>query len=100
LWVTQQTIKFHLTNVYRKLRVANRTEATGWAFTHGLVTQPERRGAGRKLGVSDSYSDGRPSESLFAARTSGTRSNSGQSPSTQPARSTVTPLQRVERPRE
>ena len=37
LWVTEQTIKFHLTNVYRKLRVANRTEAARWAFTHGLV---------------------------------------------------------------
>ena len=39
LWVTEQTIKFHLTNVYRKLRVANRTEAARWAFTHGLVSE-------------------------------------------------------------
>ena len=27
LWVTETTIKFHLSRVYRKLRVANRTAA-------------------------------------------------------------------------
>jgi DNA-binding NarL/FixJ family response regulator len=27
LWVTDQTVKFHLSNIYRKLGVANRTEA-------------------------------------------------------------------------
>lgn len=27
LWVTEQTVKFHLSNVYRKLGVSNRTEA-------------------------------------------------------------------------
>ena len=41
LWVTEQTVKFHLTNIYRKLRVANRTEAARWAFAHGLVSEPE-----------------------------------------------------------
>jgi DNA-binding NarL/FixJ family response regulator len=30
LWVTEQTIKFHLTNIYRKLGVSNRTEAALW----------------------------------------------------------------------
>jgi DNA-binding NarL/FixJ family response regulator len=30
LWVTEQTVKFHLSNVYRKLDVSNRTEATRW----------------------------------------------------------------------
>ncbi len=37
LWITEQTVKFHLTNIYRKLGVANRTEAARWTFTHGLV---------------------------------------------------------------
>jgi DNA-binding NarL/FixJ family response regulator len=37
LWVTEQTVKFHLTNVYRKLGVANRTEAVRWAVARGLV---------------------------------------------------------------
>ena len=35
-WVTEQTVKFHLTNIYRKLGVANRTEATRYAYQHGL----------------------------------------------------------------
>jgi DNA-binding NarL/FixJ family response regulator len=37
LWVTEQTVKFHLSNVYRKLNVSNRTEAARWAQLHGLV---------------------------------------------------------------
>lgn len=36
LWVTEQTVKFHLSNVYRKLGVANRTEAARWALRNGL----------------------------------------------------------------
>jgi NarL family two-component system response regulator LiaR len=37
LWVTEQTVKFHLTNIYRKLGVANRTEAARYAYQHGLA---------------------------------------------------------------
>ncbi len=37
LWVTEQTVKFHLSNIYRKLDVSNRTEASRWAHRHGLV---------------------------------------------------------------
>ena len=37
LWVTEQTVKFHLTNIYRKLNVANRTEAARWAYQRGLA---------------------------------------------------------------
>ena len=36
LWVTEQTVKFHLSNVYRKLEVANRTEASHYAHVNGL----------------------------------------------------------------
>lgn len=44
LWVTEQTVKFHLTNVYRKLNIANRTEAARWVYEHGLADhQLERR---------------------------------------------------------
>jgi DNA-binding NarL/FixJ family response regulator len=39
LWVTEQTVKFHLSNIYRKLDVANRTEASRWAQLHGLLPQ-------------------------------------------------------------
>lgn len=37
LWVTEQTVKFHLSNVYRKLDVGNRTEASHYAHVNGLV---------------------------------------------------------------
>ncbi len=36
LWVTEQTVKFHLTNVYSKLEISNRTQAASWALSHGL----------------------------------------------------------------
>ena len=36
LWVTEQTVKFHLTNTYRKLGVSNRTAAARIAREHGL----------------------------------------------------------------
>jgi DNA-binding NarL/FixJ family response regulator len=43
LWVTEQTVKFHLSNIYRKLDVANRTEASRWAQLNGLLeTAPAR----------------------------------------------------------
>jgi DNA-binding NarL/FixJ family response regulator len=38
LWVTEQTVKFHLSNIYRKLDVANRTEASRWAQLRGLLS--------------------------------------------------------------
>jgi DNA-binding NarL/FixJ family response regulator len=45
LWITEQTVKFHLGNIYRKLDVANRTQASHFAHAHGLVdfaATPER----------------------------------------------------------
>ncbi len=40
LWVAEQTVKFHLTNIYRKLGVSNRTEAARLAYQNGLVDSP------------------------------------------------------------
>ena len=37
LWVTEQTVKFHLSNTYKKLGVANRTQAAHWAAQAGLL---------------------------------------------------------------
>jgi DNA-binding NarL/FixJ family response regulator len=44
LWVTEPTVKFHLSNTYRKLGVSNRTEATRYAYAYDLVgeTPPKR----------------------------------------------------------
>ena len=40
MWVARQTVKFHLTNVYRKLGVKSRTEAIHRAYQLGLVERP------------------------------------------------------------
>jgi DNA-binding NarL/FixJ family response regulator len=45
LWVTEQTVKFHLSNIYRKLDVANRTEASRWAQLQGLLVAPALQAA-------------------------------------------------------
>jgi DNA-binding NarL/FixJ family response regulator len=37
LWLSDQTVKFHLHKIYRKLKVENRTEAAKYAFDHGLA---------------------------------------------------------------
>lgn len=40
LWVTEQTVKFHLTSIFRKLNVSNRTEAAHTAYRLGIVESP------------------------------------------------------------
>jgi len=52
LWVTEQTVKFHLSNIYRKLGVANRTEAAHYASVHRLLDDPAR------VPAADAASDG------------------------------------------
>jgi DNA-binding NarL/FixJ family response regulator len=37
LWVSEHTVKFHLTNIYRKLGVPNRSGAVRYALEHGLA---------------------------------------------------------------
>ena len=37
LWITEQTVKFHLSNVYKKIGAANRTEAARWAQQNGVL---------------------------------------------------------------
>jgi DNA-binding NarL/FixJ family response regulator len=42
LWITEQTVKFHLSNVYRKLGVSNRTQASQWTHRHADPDGPDR----------------------------------------------------------
>ena len=37
LWVSEHTVKFHITNIYRKLGVNNRSGAVRFAVEHGLA---------------------------------------------------------------
>lgn len=38
LFITEQTVKFHLSNIYRKMGVCNRTEAAHHAMRDGLIS--------------------------------------------------------------
>jgi DNA-binding NarL/FixJ family response regulator len=42
LWVSEQTVKFHLRNVYRKIDVKKRAEAVRWAYSHGIGRELSR----------------------------------------------------------
>jgi DNA-binding NarL/FixJ family response regulator len=42
LWVTEQTVKFHLSNTFRKLDVSGRGEVAEWARSQGVATVRER----------------------------------------------------------
>ncbi len=51
LWITQQTVKFHVSNVYRKLDVGNRTEACHYAHLNGLITPPQNQTPAQPLAI-------------------------------------------------
>ena len=40
LWVSEQTVKFHLSRIYKKLGVSSRTEAAWVARSKGLLPDP------------------------------------------------------------
>jgi DNA-binding NarL/FixJ family response regulator len=53
LWVTEQTVKFHLSNIYRKLGVANRTAASRWAHEHGATSAAPAAGEPNAVGAAE-----------------------------------------------
>jgi DNA-binding NarL/FixJ family response regulator len=42
LWLSEQTIKYHLTSVYRKLGVKGRAGAVRYVYEHGLTSELEQ----------------------------------------------------------
>jgi DNA-binding NarL/FixJ family response regulator len=40
MFLAEQTVKFHLTNIYRKLGVSSRTEAVRCAYERGILARP------------------------------------------------------------
>jgi DNA-binding NarL/FixJ family response regulator len=44
LWIAEQTVKFHLTNTYRKLGVENRTGLARWAYERSLHSSAKEAG--------------------------------------------------------
>jgi DNA-binding NarL/FixJ family response regulator len=38
--VSEQTVKFHLSNIYKKLGITSRTEALRYAYQHDLTGAP------------------------------------------------------------
>ncbi len=60
LWVTDQTVKFHLANIYRKLGVGSRYDAARWAQEHGVldVELETENGAARVVPIGEGATNG------------------------------------------
>jgi DNA-binding CsgD family transcriptional regulator len=44
LFVTEKTIKFHLTNIYKKLQVKSRAQLIVWAIPHQAFAETKTEG--------------------------------------------------------
>lgn len=58
LWVADQTVKFHLANVYRKLGVNSRFEAARWARENGVLDVVVETGEAISPAVRDGHGNG------------------------------------------
>ena len=68
LWVTEQTIKFHLSNVYKKLGVPNRTAASAAASKLGLLELDDAAGFGEVVDIASARMRDARLRTAWAAR--------------------------------
>jgi DNA-binding NarL/FixJ family response regulator len=66
LWVADQTVKFHLANVYRKLGVRSRFEAAKWARENGILDVVVD--SGEAISMAEPKTTGNGSTSLLPLR--------------------------------
>ena len=74
LWVADQTVKFHLANVYRKLGVRSRFEAAKWARENGILDVVVD--SGEAISMAEPKTNGTGSTSLLPLRRPKPRPNS------------------------
>ena len=75
LWVTDQTVKFHLANIYRKLGVGSRYDAARWAQEHGVLDGVlEEVGTGEVVSIDPGNGNGGNGK---AAHSDGNRNGNG-----------------------
>jgi DNA-binding CsgD family transcriptional regulator len=55
LWITERTVKGHLTRIFRKIGVADRTQAALWAQRNRLAEPQFVRGAGGVPGLAQPF---------------------------------------------
>jgi DNA-binding NarL/FixJ family response regulator len=60
LRITEQTVKFHLSNIYRKLGVSNRTGASRWARVNALISRGSGQAPDALASVDCSSTNSRP----------------------------------------
>src|SRR5271166_5389862 len=59
LFVTEKTVKFHLTHIYKKMNVKSRAQLIVWCLPHiGFVEKEERAEAGIQAGASTAAAQG------------------------------------------
>lgn len=68
LWVTDQTVKFHLANIYRKLGVRSRFDAARWAQEHGVLEVAE---SGEVVTIAEGNGNGTANRHAGISTTSG-----------------------------
>lgn len=57
LFVTEKTVKFHLTNIYKKMNVKSRAQLIVWCLPHLGFVEKEERSIGNELQASNQNSN-------------------------------------------